>query len=208
MTLASRQPTVSDADQRALDILASARRAFIEKGFDGASMQDLAKAAGMSVGNFYRYFPSKAAIVAALVTRDLDEVELDFSDIIGAARPLEHMRTRIMAHIEGHASTDDGALWAEITAAAARKPEIGEILSRMETEIGRYISAVFARVTGLPQNEAARRYGAHAALIMLLIKGSATCNVGASRPSPDLAALILRTIDRTLAEIEHDAAKV
>jgi AcrR family transcriptional regulator len=29
-------------------------------------MQDLARAAGMSVGNFYRYFPSKAAIVQAM----------------------------------------------------------------------------------------------------------------------------------------------
>ena len=45
------------AEQRTLDILALVRVAFAEKGFDGASMQDLARAAGMSVGNFYRYFP-------------------------------------------------------------------------------------------------------------------------------------------------------
>ena len=53
------------ADQRSVEILEGVRRAFSEKGFDGASMQDLARACGMSVGNFYRYFPSKAAIVAA-----------------------------------------------------------------------------------------------------------------------------------------------
>ena len=52
------------AEERSHEILASIRQAFAEKGFDGASMQDLARAAGMSVGNFYRYFPSKAAIVA------------------------------------------------------------------------------------------------------------------------------------------------
>jgi AcrR family transcriptional regulator len=171
-------------------------------------MQDLARAAGMSVGNFYRYFPSKAAIVAALITRDLDEVERDFRDILEAPRPMELLRARIMAHVEGHAMSDDGALWAEITAAAARKPEIGEILTRMETEIGRYFSAVFARVTGLPMEVAAARYSAHVALLMLLIKGSATCMAGANRPPKDLTALILRTIDRTLAEIELDAAKV
>ena len=45
------------ADQRSVEILALVRQAFVEKGFDGASMQDLARSAGMSVGNFYRYFP-------------------------------------------------------------------------------------------------------------------------------------------------------
>jgi len=208
MTMVTRQPISPSPDQRSLEILASARRAFIEKGFDGASMQDLARAAGMSVGNFYRYFPSKAAIVAALITRDLDEVEEDFRGIIEAPRPLEHLRARLMAHIEGHATCDDGALWAEITAAAARKPEIGEILQRMETEIGRYLTAVFARVTGLSQDEARQRYGAHAALMMLLIKGSAICSSGANPPYAELNALILRTIDRTLNEIEQDAEKV
>ncbi len=38
-------------------ILAQARAAFVEKGFDGASMQDLARAAGMSAGNFYSLLP-------------------------------------------------------------------------------------------------------------------------------------------------------
>lgn len=37
-------------------------------------MQDLARAAGMSVGNFYRYFPSKAAIVQAMCGYDLAEI--------------------------------------------------------------------------------------------------------------------------------------
>ena len=84
MTITIRSTPATAPDLRSAEILDSARRAFVEKGFDGASMQDLARAAGMSVGNFYRYFPSKAAIVAALITRDLDEVEQDFREILGA----------------------------------------------------------------------------------------------------------------------------
>ena len=45
-------------DYRTESILEGAKRAFAEKGFDGASMQDIARAAGMRAGNFYRYFPS------------------------------------------------------------------------------------------------------------------------------------------------------
>jgi AcrR family transcriptional regulator len=150
MTVTLRAATTTALDDRPTEILDSARRAFIEKGFDGASMQDLARAAGMSVGNFYRYFPSKAAIVAALITRDLDEVEKDFREILGAPEPLALLRDKLAAHISGDAMNDDGPLWAEITAAAGRKPEIGEILARMETEIAKYLTSVFALVTGLP----------------------------------------------------------
>ncbi len=49
-----RAPTA--IDRRQMDILEAVHSTFVEKGFDGASMQDLARAAGMSVGNFYRYF--------------------------------------------------------------------------------------------------------------------------------------------------------
>lgn len=208
MTVTIRPNPATASDHRPAEILDSARRAFIEKGFDGASMQDLARAAGMSVGNFYRYFPSKAAIVAALITRDLDEVEQDFREILGAPGPLALLREKLAAHVRGHAANDDGPLWAEITAAAGRKPEIAEILGRMESEIGKYLVAVFALVTGLPQDEAARRFGAHAGLLMLLLKGSATCSQGLSRPSDDLNALILRTMDRTLAEVSAEKTKV
>lgn len=208
MTVTIRPTPATAPDHRPAEILDSARRAFIEKGFDGASMQDLARAAGMSVGNFYRYFPSKAAIVAALITRDLDEVEKDFREILGAPEPLALLRDKLAAHVSGHAMNDDGPLWAEITAAAGRKPEIGEILARMETEISGYLTSVFALVTGLPPDEAARRYGAHAGLLMLLIKGSATCAPGPVKQSDDLNALILRTVDRTLAEISAENTKV
>lgn len=74
-------------DDRTESILEGAKRAFAEKGFDGASMQDIARSAGMSAGNFYRYFPSKNAIVEAMIARDLASVKEDFQRIDAAADP-------------------------------------------------------------------------------------------------------------------------
>ena len=48
-------------------ILDGARRVFLELGFDGASMGDIARAAGVSKGTLYVYFDSKEALFAALV---------------------------------------------------------------------------------------------------------------------------------------------
>lgn len=74
-------PALPVLTDRSADILNRIRSAFAEKGFDGASMQDLARAAGMSVGNFYRYFPSKDAIIAAMAAYDMAEMEADFAAV-------------------------------------------------------------------------------------------------------------------------------
>lgn len=196
------------SDQRSDEILASIRHIFVEKGFDGASMQDLARAAGMSVGNFYRYFASKSAIIEAMVRRDMVEMEQAFRLIINSTNPMHTLRETLRMRVEGKECADDGALWAEITAAAIRKPEIRDVVGRMGSDITRYMTAVFARASGLPLDEAQARYGAHAALIVMMVKASAMHRCETDVPQSDLTALILRTIDNTLDEIVLDDAKV
>jgi AcrR family transcriptional regulator len=46
-------------------ILSAALNLFRERGFDAATMRDIAEAAGMSLGASYYYFPSKESIVSA-----------------------------------------------------------------------------------------------------------------------------------------------
>jgi AcrR family transcriptional regulator len=208
MTVATpnlRVPT--SPDRRQTDILEAVHGTFVEKGFDGASMQDLARAAGMSVGNFYRYFESKDAIVEALIAYDISRIEQDFATIIQSDKPLDALRETLRTHVEETSCNRDGRLWAEITAAAVRKPRVAEALSRMEDDIRRYLSEVFARATGLSAAEADRRYRGHASLVMMLVKASAMCPPTQGTPLNDLNALVLRTIGRTLDEIETDAAK-
>jgi AcrR family transcriptional regulator len=199
-----RLPAAPDARQSG--ILDAIRASFIEKGFDGASMQDLARAAGMSVGNFYRYFPSKDAIIAAIVMRDMADVESEFATIIGSDDPLGMLRLVLRQYICGTCHAD-GALWAEITAAARRKPEIGVVVGELERCIRSYLTTVFAAVTGLPPAEAQRRYGGHAALIMMMVKANGMRVPEGVTGESDLDELILRTIDRTLDEIANDASK-
>lgn len=190
-----------DHDQRSAGILASVRTAFAEKGFDGASMQDLARAAGISVGNFYRYFPSKADIVAQLIAQDLAQMEHDFQTAMAAADPLQALRDQVRARVTQHQSCNDGQLWAEITAAALRKPEIGAACMTMETTVVRYLTQAFAVVTGLSPDQAQARFAAHATFIVLLVKSAAMMAPQQDQARSDLNTLILRSIDNTLDEI-------
>ena len=185
------QPASHD---RSEEILVLVRSAFAEKGFDGASMRDLALAAGMSVGNFYRYFPSKDAIIAAMAAHDMAEMDADFAAIRLSDDPLPLIREKIRFKIEGCA--DRGLLWAEITAAAQRKPEIARISSGVEDMVARNLVLVFARLSGLPPEEAQARFGAQVRFIILLVK-SATMR-HAAQPDPEVEALVLKTIDDTL----------
>ncbi len=189
------------ADARVAEILAAARQAFAEKGFDGASMQDLARAAGMSVGNFYRYFPSKAAIVQALIALDLAEMGRDFQPIFASDDPIATMRQQVRIKLVEHQCNHDGALWAEITATALRKPEIGIACGLMETTIADYLMQAFAAATGLSLEQSRVRFAAHAALIVLLVKSSAMMPQQDEALRNDLNAMILRIIDQTLDEI-------
>lgn len=188
---------------RSAEILALVRVAFAEKGFDGASMQDLARAAGMSVGNFYRYFPSKDALVEAMVQLDMAEMERDFAEIRGSGDPLAAVRAKIAEHIRGECA-DDGRLWAEINAASHRKPQIASICCGMEDMVARNLLHVLGHLSGIGPEAAQARFGPQARLIVLLVKAAAMRRALVA-PDPGLDDLILQTIDTQLSSILNAA---
>ena len=57
------------AEARPDEVLEAALALFIEKGFAATRVEDIAKRAGLSKGAVYLYFPSKEAVLAALVQR-------------------------------------------------------------------------------------------------------------------------------------------
>ncbi|MCU0733711.1 MAG: TetR/AcrR family transcriptional regulator [Hyphomonas sp.] len=191
------------AEERSLEILASIRQAFAEKGFDGASMQDLARAAGMSVGNFYRYFPSKAAIVRAMCDYDLSEIEGEFAEIQKSDAPMTALRTSILAHFSEEAMKD-GQLWAEITASAIRKPEIGTAASQMEATIMSLLSAIFAQATRRSIDDARTRYAGQCQMLVMLVKAMAIRTAQCGPASPELVAQVVAVVDRILTDISKD----
>ena len=185
-------------DQRSTEILALVRQAFVEKGFDGASMQDLARAAGMSVGNFYRYFPSKSAIITALISLDLAEIQRDFQTILSAPHPMTALRDGLRHRIDGTVGTHDHTLWTEIEAAARRSPEIGAAALQMERAAVGSMLAVFAAETGLAPDVVARRHTASAAFVILLFKSATCLHRDEGEDQSELKTLIIRTIYQTL----------
>src|SRR5262245_37742302 len=55
-------------------LLEATARILIREGYDRASTNRIAHVAGVSIGSLYQYFPSKEALVAALIDRHKQEI--------------------------------------------------------------------------------------------------------------------------------------
>jgi AcrR family transcriptional regulator len=86
-------------------LIEATARILVREGFDKASTNRIAEQAGVSVGSLYQYFPSKEALVAAVMerhNRDLMQVVRDALAEV-AAQPMEQaVRTLVTAAIEAH----------------------------------------------------------------------------------------------------------
>src|SRR6516164_8568554 len=55
-------------------LLRATTRILLKEGYDRASTNRIAEVAGVSIGSLYQYFPSKEALVAAVIDRHTQEV--------------------------------------------------------------------------------------------------------------------------------------
>lgn len=70
----TRKPMRADARRNRERLLEAARQVFAEQG-SSASMEAIAKQAGVGVGTLYRHFPNRFDIVEAVYQDDVDELE-------------------------------------------------------------------------------------------------------------------------------------
>ncbi|MBN9795450.1 TetR/AcrR family transcriptional regulator [Pseudonocardia sp. TMWB2A] len=72
-------------------IVAAGRDVLVTRGYDGASTNRIAAAAGVSPGSLYQYFPDKDAVLTEVLDRYLDAMEARvsraFLDSVAAAGP-------------------------------------------------------------------------------------------------------------------------
>lgn len=80
-------------------------RILVREGFDKASTNRIAEVAGVSVGSLYQYFPSKEALVAAVIERHQQEImQVVRGELAQAAnQPIEQgVRTLVAIAVEAH----------------------------------------------------------------------------------------------------------
>jgi AcrR family transcriptional regulator len=123
-------------------ILDATARVLCTIGYDRASTNRVALAAGVSVGSLYQYFPSKEALVAALVERHVEEmlrlVRAKLAEVASAPLPVA-VRTMIDAMFAAHAV--DPKLHKVLIEQVPRIGRLEDILG-VESEIEAMVAAL------------------------------------------------------------------
>jgi len=106
-------------------ILAGARKVFMDLGFDGASMGEIARSAGVSKGTLYVYFADKNRLFEAIV----EETALEQGEIAFDSGPAGDAATTLAefgaAYIGMILRPDGGSAIRTVMAIAERMPEVG-----------------------------------------------------------------------------------
>jgi AcrR family transcriptional regulator len=124
------RPLRADAQRNRARVLAAAEQVFAQRG-TGASTEEVARAAGVGVGTVFRHFPTKEALLRALVGERLRRV---------AANAREHA-----------ASPDAGAAFFAFFAATVRgsetKLELVDALAELGVDPDEAIAPIVEEVT-------------------------------------------------------------
>jgi len=127
--------------RRRAQILEAARACFAARGFRQTTIEEICAEAGISPGALYRYFGSKADIVAAITLDARTTAEAALDRLSGAERLLDGLTEMARAFFDSFAR--DEGLMAEIWAEAARDPELaGALNQRDRITVGRLAAAI------------------------------------------------------------------
>jgi AcrR family transcriptional regulator len=186
------------AETRRQQILDAACDQVRRSGFHGASMAEIAKAAGLSVGQIYRYFENKEAIIAAIVAQDLAEMREKFAEL--ESQPgdlLDSIGDHMPEAVEKCYDLGRAALVLEVLAEAARNPKVAAIVHAADCQERALSRAMLERNRKPEWSEA--EFEARAEMIAVIFDGlimRAVNNPGADREA--LAGIMRKTLESLL----------
>jgi AcrR family transcriptional regulator len=138
---------VDDEDNsKRRQILDGARKVFMDLGFDGASMGEIARSAGVSKGTLYVYFADKSRLFEAIV----EEEALEQGKVAFNFDPERDVPTTLrefgQAYIELLCRPGGGSATRTVMAIAERMPEVGRrfydnVIARTIARLARYLEA-------------------------------------------------------------------
>lgn len=140
---------VNMRNETEINILNTARRAFVQKGFQGARMQDIADEAGINKAMLHYYFRSKEKLYREIVVDIMDELLPRFAQVMGSEGSFAERVDRLVdAYIHELSANPDVPFFLmselsqkqegfvrELKKRSAFFPQIQSFLAQMQTEM-------------------------------------------------------------------------
>ncbi|QQB34573.1 TetR/AcrR family transcriptional regulator [Achromobacter deleyi] len=156
--------------ERRRQILAAAAECFAENGFHATSTAQICARAGMSPGNLFHYYASKAEIIEALIASDTDTLREHRQAAAGDARAA--LIGWVDENLAQYRDPGFARLGMEILAEAVRNPRVHTLVMANESERKASLAALLAAVwQGVPRSAMPRPVEEMADMLLLLLDG-------------------------------------
>lgn len=150
----SKRSRTARSVQRRQHLLDTARQIFVEKGFHQAGMAQIAKASGIAIGQIYRDFANKEAIIAAIceanLVKWLEDEKLQFAVNVGDTRAIRAWIRRIATD---ELPVEDRRLMSELLAEVGRNPKISTINLNEDARLRTSLDSALRSIAPLARQE-------------------------------------------------------
>lgn len=118
-------------------IIAGAKRVFLERGYEGASMSLIAREAGVSKGTLYVYFTNKEALFAAFIQTECRLQSREVFELLDGARSARDVLPQFGRHfLQFLIAPDTHAIRRLVAAESAKFPELGRAFYEAGPRVG------------------------------------------------------------------------
>jgi AcrR family transcriptional regulator len=119
-------------------VIAGARQVFMADGFEGASVDDIARAAGVSKATLYSYFPDKRHLFIEVATTECSQMADQVLQMVHDSSPPRVVLTVAATHLVTFLLSDFAQQCFRICVAERdRFPELGQAFYASGPEMGR-----------------------------------------------------------------------
>jgi AcrR family transcriptional regulator len=92
---------VNDPNDQKKRLLEVATNLFSSKGFEGTSIRDIARDAGMSISNIYHYFGNKEGLLSVILINNSEQLLFALRQVLHREKePLTRFKTLLITHLQ------------------------------------------------------------------------------------------------------------
>jgi AcrR family transcriptional regulator len=134
-----------DVDDRRDRLLALGLALFSERSYDAVSVDDVARAAGISKGLLYHYFPTKRAFYVAALRAAAHQLRAETVSVDPAATPEEQVRRALQTYL-GFVDRRGAAYVALMRGGIGSDAEVAEVLEETRSAFLAFLAQLVERL--------------------------------------------------------------
>lgn len=139
---AARRPR-ADAERNRLRLLDAAKQAFADRGA-GASLEEIARTAGVGIGTLYRHFPTREALIEAVYRNESEQITAVAERLAQTQAPVEALRQWLVLFIDYMAAKH--GMYEALNSLAGggsnlRASSGGKVMETAEALVGRAVAS-------------------------------------------------------------------